>query len=356
GHHQDDFAETVLMHLLEGSGLSGMAGIRLKNNKLIRPLLFFRKSSILEYCAKNSLPFAIDETNTNLKYKRNKIRHKLLPLLEKEFQPAIVKKLFQTGMIVQNEEKALKNRIENFELKRELNYVAVNKKDLIKLSSWELKMFFEEIIFPKMDIAKTPGFNQFEDLYRYINSDEIKKMTIADGCFIKNEKEKVVFFKNKTWESVTISYDKHQSLMKEINELDLKIETIIHTEKEKINEIVNKINSIKKIKKIKNMENRVFNNSLYLNIDTDAYPLYIMPLETEDSFIPLGLKYPVKVKRYLKEKGVSEAVIEIFPVIKNKNNEIIGIPGFMPDKKYKIKENNNEIFEIKFFNLQNFLV
>lgn len=86
GHHADDQAETVLMRVLRGTGVSGLAGIpyRRKINKveLIRPLLRITKGELLAYCERNGVPYALDSSNGNRHYFRNVVRLDLLPMLE----------------------------------------------------------------------------------------------------------------------------------------------------------------------------------------------------------------------------------------------------------------------------------
>lgn len=107
-HHADDFAETVLMRILRGSGLSGLAAIRFKNfsedyGLLIRPLLRFKKSELENYCRERNLTPRIDETNFETDATRNKIRLELLPELKK-FNPNIVETLCRLGEISGEEE------------------------------------------------------------------------------------------------------------------------------------------------------------------------------------------------------------------------------------------------------------
>ena len=101
GHTQNDFAETVLLHLLRGSGLQGLRGIMpqryLEGVSFIRPLLLIRRSEILKFLKNHKLKYCLDPTNQQTKFFRNKIRHKLLPLLQKQYNPNIVNLLANLG-------------------------------------------------------------------------------------------------------------------------------------------------------------------------------------------------------------------------------------------------------------------
>ncbi len=96
-HNQDDQAETVLMRILQGTGLRGLCGIRksLTLNRVLfyRPLLLVAKQEILRYLKDHNLRFCKDETNDSQRYLRNRIRHALLPQLKREFNPRISESL-----------------------------------------------------------------------------------------------------------------------------------------------------------------------------------------------------------------------------------------------------------------------
>jgi tRNA(Ile)-lysidine synthase len=82
GQHLDDQAETVLIHLLHGSGLRGLGGIRPVNGHYIRPLLEISRADILDYVTQMGLDPRQDETNEDTSYLRNAIRHKVIPVLK----------------------------------------------------------------------------------------------------------------------------------------------------------------------------------------------------------------------------------------------------------------------------------
>jgi tRNA(Ile)-lysidine synthase len=92
-HTLDDQAETVLFRLLRGSarrGLAGMPPVRaLGQAWILRPLLDCTRQEVMEYLHSQQLPYAVDPSNADWKYSRNKIRHRLLPLLEQEFSPRV---------------------------------------------------------------------------------------------------------------------------------------------------------------------------------------------------------------------------------------------------------------------------
>lgn len=80
-HHRGDNAETVLWNLTRGAGLDGLSGIPAKRDNIIRPLLCCSRAEIEAYCADNSLSYVTDSTNLDDDYTRNKLRHRVMPVL-----------------------------------------------------------------------------------------------------------------------------------------------------------------------------------------------------------------------------------------------------------------------------------
>lgn len=103
GHHRNDQAETFLHRLLRGSGLSGLAGMRLHSDPFIRPLLPFARSDILAYLAARYLPHVEDSSNADPAYTRNRLRHELLPRL-RDFNPRIEEHLARLSRRIALEE------------------------------------------------------------------------------------------------------------------------------------------------------------------------------------------------------------------------------------------------------------
>ena len=92
GHHRDDQAETLLLHLLRGSGTDGLACMRLRSGRLIRPLLYTGKSEILAYLSACGQDWCTDATNFETDATRNRIRLEVMPVLER-INPAAKKAL-----------------------------------------------------------------------------------------------------------------------------------------------------------------------------------------------------------------------------------------------------------------------
>ena len=88
-HTASDNAETVLMNMIRGTGTKGLAGIPPVRDMFIRPVIFCTREDTEEYCRKNGIDFVTDSSNLSDDYTRNRIRHRLIPLLE-EFNPSFI--------------------------------------------------------------------------------------------------------------------------------------------------------------------------------------------------------------------------------------------------------------------------
>lgn len=84
-HNLGDQSESVLMHLFRGSGIAGVAGMRAKNGDIVRPLLEFSKNELICYLNAKEIEFKEDNTNLDINYSRNFIRHKIISEVEKVY-------------------------------------------------------------------------------------------------------------------------------------------------------------------------------------------------------------------------------------------------------------------------------
>lgn len=98
-HTRDDLAETVLLRLVRGAGPSGLAGIRARAGSVIRPLLDVGRDELRAFLRERGLPHREDPSNEDLTVLRNRIRHRVLPVLERECSPAVADALARAAAI-----------------------------------------------------------------------------------------------------------------------------------------------------------------------------------------------------------------------------------------------------------------
>lgn len=108
GHHRDDNVEQVLMNLVRGTGPLGLRGIPpVRQKKFIRPLIRMPRADILVFLDKINQDYRIDGSNEDTSYLRNRIRHRLIPFLEKEFNPDIKAGIERLSGIIGQEDEFL---------------------------------------------------------------------------------------------------------------------------------------------------------------------------------------------------------------------------------------------------------
>ncbi len=109
-HTADDNAETVLMHLVRGTGLKGLGGIAPMNGNLIRPMLSVTRTEVLTFLQEYHIPFVDDSSNAEDAFLRNRLRHHVMPLLKQE-NPRLAENLSALAQDLRLEEQALSAQI-----------------------------------------------------------------------------------------------------------------------------------------------------------------------------------------------------------------------------------------------------
>lgn len=117
-HNKNDNVETVFMHMLRGSGISGLTGIKpYREGIYIRPLIKCSRNEIEEYCEKEKLNPKYDKTNNDNTYTRNRIRNELIPYIKKEFNPNIIETIDRLSELILDEENYMQEiTVENYKL------------------------------------------------------------------------------------------------------------------------------------------------------------------------------------------------------------------------------------------------
>ena len=108
-HHADDNAETLLINLIRGAGLQGLAGIPPRRGNIVRPLLHVGREALAAYGAEQSVPFREDSSNENLDFLRNRLRHEVMPILQ-VLNPQLTHTLGKTQRLLRSDNDYLNAR------------------------------------------------------------------------------------------------------------------------------------------------------------------------------------------------------------------------------------------------------
>lgn len=188
-HTRDDQAETVLFRLLRGAGRRGLAGIPAQRDGwIIRPLLACSREDVLAYLAVQRLPYATDASNADLRYTRNKIRHMLLPLLEREFSSQIRQHLVQTAASLRQEEAWIE---EQAQAAYERAQAGENRLSRTRLLA-EPQALWPRIFRIWFERSKKPGelsFRHFQRLDTLVEGSSVGQVELPGSCVVSRQGE-----------------------------------------------------------------------------------------------------------------------------------------------------------------------
>jgi tRNA(Ile)-lysidine synthetase-like protein len=330
-HHQDDQVETILFKISRGNHLGGYVGMRevidLDNNlKIIRPLLNFTKSEIIDYCAKNNVSYAIDSSNFSNKYTRNSIRNKIVPLF-KEIQPDFNNKIIQF----------------HEQLNEVNDYLAVNAKILIK--EMIISNEKDRIILDLNKLKKT-----HVTLIRVILLNVVNQLTKAKFN-LTYEKFKNLFniiFNQKP--NITFNLGKNMYCIKAYDRLCFRI-GLDHIKKYEI--VVNEFKNyqlpngmIIDVKKVKEKA-KINNKTLILCYNSTVWPLVIRTRQNGDYIqTKIGKK---KVNRIFIDAKIPINLRVSWPLLVDKYGKVIWVIGIQkPD--IEPFHNNEQLIKIQVLN------
>ncbi len=321
GHHLDDQIETLFINLLRGTGIAGLHGILPKQNHCVRPLLFTFRKDIEVFIKENNLLYRQDSSNKSLKFTRNKIRHIIIPELEK-INPDFKKSITNTIKYIKGTEIIYKNFVEQkrkeiFHIKNDRIYIPIN--EIKKLNP--VNTFLYEFLMPY-------NFNSsvVDDIIKSLDDISGKQFFSFSHRLIK-DRENLIITK-KTSDIKLIRYF--------INKNTLVIE----------NPIKLKITRIRWIKNDRNVTISEDKNIASIDFDKLKFPLKIRKWEQGDYFYPLGTKCKKKLSDFFIDNK--------FSIIDKENvwllcsaNRIIWIIGHRIDNRFKITSNTRNIYQIE---------
>ena len=181
-HHMDDQAETILLNLQRGTGTLGMSGMSPVSGNIIRPLLLTSKQDIDEYIDRHNLPYRVDKTNLETCARRNIVRIKLMPELEKLFGRDITESLCRTAILCGEDEKFISSFVRNkFDSFYNGDYCIPC--DIIKTSDFAVSSRFIRILYEKVrGDCKNLTFRQVTALIKLCEKPtDGKKTDLCDG-------------------------------------------------------------------------------------------------------------------------------------------------------------------------------
>lgn len=317
-HQGDDLIETILMRIVRGSTLKGYSGfsriVDKGDYKIIRPLITVTKDEILKFDEKNGIQYAIDESNNEDHYTRNRYRHTVLPFLKQE-EPNIHKKFLKFS------ETLLKNSnyIDSV-ANKEFNKVFQNGNlDIDKFKSLD-PVIQTKIIYNILE--KIYG----DDLLIVGNA----HVDLIFGLISSNKSNSVVHLPNnvivvKSYNELTFSYDDDVN-----DQYEIQIDEIVNLPNGKIIEKVDETNDAS-------------NYTIKLNSKEVTLPLYVRNRRDGDKIKLKGLNAYKKVSEIFINEKIKTSDRNSWPVVLDSKEEIVWLPGL---KKSNLDKKNTEEYDI----------
>lgn len=330
GHQADDQVETVIDHFLRGSGVKGQSGMPIRRDKFIRPLLFATRQEIETYAKSHSLHYRIDSTNVMVKYRRNRIRHELIPYLQQYFNPAITEVVLRSAKIMDeveiylNEQARLafetclinlkKNKIV-LDINSFLNYFIIVQKYMLYLLVDSLHL--------SRSILSTQKLDQILKLIRERVSG--KKINLTSEWHLCIHYDHLVI----TDEKVT----------------DFKIKVKIKTAHILLDgELKFRADLITKDQLPKKFTNNPYTE--YIDYGKIKGPLVIRIFKTGDRFRPLNFKGEKKLSDFFIDRKIPRHQRKEIPLLVC-DSGIIWIIGYQIDDRFKVTDTTEHILRLQ---------
>ena len=310
-HHLDDDLETFLINLSRGTGLRGLIGIPLINDKIIRPFLNFPRADILQYAKEKNSPWREDSSNQTSDYLRNKLRIEVIPRL-KEVDHNLLNGFHQTQKYL-NDSMALVN-----------DYMALIKNLVVD----ETEDGFEIDVLKLQDLPNTNallyellapfGFTAWDDISDLLTAQSGKQIFSESHRILKNRKSLLLVENSFVHNEETYT----------IKESDTGIDTPINLKIEQVDKTSDYTPSI-----------------VYLDLQKLNFPLQLRKWREGDSFYPFGMKGKKKLSKFFKDEKLSLVAKEKTWVLTSENH-IVWIVGMRSDHRFKVENQTKKILKI----------
>lgn len=311
-HHLDDQVETFLIHLSRGTGLHGLLGIPAQNEKVIRPLLSISRTEIETYAKENNITWREDASNASDKYVRNKIRHKIIPVL-KELNPSFLTSFQNT---ISNLQQASDLITESSAIVFEK--VALLENKTIKIDCEKLLQYthYKAYLYQWL---KEYGFTAWEDIYNLVAAQSGKQIFSATHLLLKDRDFLLLLPKNKEEDEKVYFIEKDSKNLKfPLNVSLCQTDDILEPT----------------------------NNSIFVDQNKLSFPLVVRKKQEGDYFYPSGMKGKKKLSKYFKDEKYSLLDKEKQWLLTS-NNEIVWVIGKRADQRFLAHSETKEIVKIE---------
>ena len=318
-HHRDDNNETVLFNLFRGTGITGLRGMLPVNNNIVRPLLFAARDQLIAYAQQHHLKWVEDSSNSETKYSRNFIRHRIIPLIE-EIIPAVKQNMADNIERFKDASIIFEEAVANY---RKKLLVSRQNDWMIPVEKLRLQKAIPTILF---ELIHPFGFTTGQ------LNDALALMDSQTGSYIHSSTHRLL--KNRNWLIISPLHTQE-------------FKTVIIEEGEEHLLFNGGMMHIKKKEITSALKIAADPFKVILDAADIRYPLILRRWKTGDYFYPLGMPKKKKVSRFFIDLKLSKNQKEEVLVLES-DKRIIWIAGLRIDDRFKIRPSSKECLEIGF--------
>ena len=314
-HNTNDNLETFIINLTRGSGLEGFTGIPSVNQKSVRPLLAFSRDDITLFAIKNGIVWREDRSNASIKYVRNKVRHKVIPIL-KELNPHVLESFQNTIEYLNESQSIINDAVKNITAK-----VVSYENDVLKISCEEIEKLSNKKAY-LYQLLLGYGFTAWNDIVDLISAQPGKQVFSNTHRLLK---------------------DRNFLILTTINKNQFIKEPIL------IDQKVSKITNPIKLT-IQNTDDYTSKNKEQIIIDKDLvnYPLSLKKWHHGDTMYPTGMSGSKKISQLFKDNKLSLLDKEKIWLLTDAKNHIIWVIGLRQDRRYLANKTSKNRLKISY--------
>lgn len=322
-HNADDNAETILLHLFRGTGISGLSGIPAKRDNIVRPILFATREEIESYAEQKGIRFRTDSTNLKEDYRRNFIRLRILPLVKKHVNPNVLGTLNRTAEICGE-----LNRFVRLGTESAFETIAVEGKDRIALDISKLKnyLYFVQCSVVIWGVKKLSereiDYEKVNSVLRLVNADTGSSLNLFEDLIVYKDRSSLVFVKGGAGESLSVTVRAG--------------ETYSDAQLTFSSEVMSK----------KPARFSADHYTEYVDADTIGKKLTLRTWRNGDWLIPLGMKGKKKVSDFL-----IDAKIPVYDkqriIVVETGGKIVWLCGLRLDERFKVSRSTRRILKLR---------
>jgi len=332
GHHADDNAESILIHLLRGTGPLGLGGIPpVRDGRIIRPLIDVTRKQILAYLEQQGSEYVIDSSNLDVDYLRNRIRHQLLPLLREEYNPNMVDSLNRLGSILRDEEDfwdlTVRRVFQELSWNRTPNGMSLPVNRLSDLHPALLRRVLRHAVLSVKGDLKRIGRVHVEAVVRLVvGPSPSGHLDLPDGITVSRDREAVYFSSEPPQEIVAFEHDIPGIQTTPIPEIGTTLKLLVCDSSE-----------------VSDPKSYPLTTAL-IDMETITFPLTVRSFKEGDRFNPLGMNGSQKVKTFFINQKVARSKRMHCPILLS-GGHIIWVGGYRIDDSVKITEKTRKILK-----------